>query len=126
VTNDSRAAGAGPLPHRPAQRAVRGGGVRRTAGAYYGALALANKGATCQLYGYPGMHCTTLSATRRPPPWSATPASGPALITLRSGQAAWAAMRWSPVTGDGDSATGQCQPTSCDLLHLNRRELRCV
>jgi hypothetical protein len=83
-----------------------------TAGAYYGALALANKGATCQLYGYPGMQLYDAVGHPLPTTVVRDPASRPALITLRSGQAAWAAMRWSPVTGDGDSATGQCQPTS--------------
>ncbi len=83
-----------------------------TAGVSYGALQLSNRGATCQIYGYPGMQL--YDAAGRPVPTDVVRSTerAPTLITLRSGGTAWAQLRWSPVNGTGDNQPGQCQPTS--------------
>jgi hypothetical protein len=82
------------------------------AGSRYGALVLANKGATCQIYGYPGMQL--YDASNRPLPTNVVRSTErqPTLITLRSGATAWAEMRWSTVNQAGDAQGTQCQPTS--------------
>jgi hypothetical protein len=83
-----------------------------TAGVFYGALELANRGATCQLYGYPGMQLYDAAGHPVPTDVVRSTERAPTLITLRSGGTAWAELRWSPVNGTGDHQNGQCQPTS--------------
>lgn len=82
------------------------------AGNRYGALSLANRGATCRIYGYPGMQLYDAAGHALPTNVVRTSGTTPTLVTLVSGATAWAEMHWSVVNGTGDNQNGQCQPTS--------------
>lgn len=83
------------------------------AGHHYAVLQLTNAGgAPCTVSGVPGLQL--LTAQGRAVPTSVTPDTSTATVqtlTLPPGASAWSRLGWGAVPGQGDAASGPCQPT---------------
>lgn len=81
------------------------------AGHHYAAFQLTNtSGATCRVYGYPGMQLLGGQSAKIATNVVRDQQTKPVLITLAPGQSAWFRAGWGVVPGPGDSQTGNCQP----------------
>ncbi|MCO1578316.1 DUF4232 domain-containing protein [Crossiella sp. SN42] len=86
------------------------------AGQRYATLVVTNTGKTnCTLYGYGGLALLDGSgnALRTKLERKANP--GPKLVTLRPGGKAGKDLHWGAVPGEGEPATGQCQPSPAKI-----------
>ena len=84
------------------------------AGQHYAELVLTNtSGATCKIYGYPGMQLVSASGGQVPTAVDRQPGAE-RLVTLGAGQQVSSLLHWTIVPGTGEGSP--CQPTASGLI----------
>ncbi|TYP88988.1 DUF4232 domain-containing protein [Blastococcus xanthinilyticus] len=79
-------------------------------------LTLTNvSGSACRVEGYGGVGLLDGSGRPLPTDQVRVPTPAPGLVTVAPGAAVVSQLQWSVVPGDGDAASGECQPSPATL-----------
>jgi hypothetical protein len=87
------------------------------AGQRYATLALTNtSGATCHVFGYPGLQLLTTGGGNIPTKPVRNRPPAPTNVLLAPNARATTTLHWGAIPATGDAQSSQCQPTAARLL----------